>query len=124
MPLSAMNKLPELSKATPDGLFKAALVAAPPPPLEPAVPVPAYVVIMVAVHEGADVGVCVGFEGFDVGWPLGIVGLLVGCLDGCLVGCPVGRGMGTELSSGVILTNPLPNRTPCVLFRHTIDDGQ
>jgi hypothetical protein len=45
--VSAMNKLPVLSTATPDGAPKRALVAAPPSPTDPDIPgTPAYVVMM------------------------------------------------------------------------------
>lgn len=44
--LSVMNKLPPLSTATPSGLSRLALVAGPPSPLKPRVPVPANVAIM------------------------------------------------------------------------------
>ena len=43
--LSAMNKLPLLSTATPDGDLNNAFVAGPPSPLKPSAPVPATVVI-------------------------------------------------------------------------------
>ena len=43
---SAMNTLPEESTATPVGVFNVAAVAGPPSPEEPAVPVPASVVMI------------------------------------------------------------------------------
>src|SRR5437868_4166582 len=45
LPLSAMNRLPDPSAATPAGLHTPALVAAPPSPLNPHVPLPATVVM-------------------------------------------------------------------------------
>ena len=45
-PVSAMNKLPVESTATPNGPLICALVAAPPSPVNPAVPLPATVVMV------------------------------------------------------------------------------
>src|ERR1022692_977423 len=46
LPVSAMNRLPKASTATPYGTLSCASVAGPPSPLNPAVPVPATVVII------------------------------------------------------------------------------
>src|ERR1035438_437679 len=45
LPVSAMNKLPAESTATPQGLLNSALVAGPPSPVKPDVPFPATVLI-------------------------------------------------------------------------------
>ena len=46
LPVSAMKRLPRLSTVTPDTSFNCALVAGPPSPLKPALPLPAAVVMM------------------------------------------------------------------------------